>query len=190
VCADAFAEGLALSRELGRRGARMILSPCAWAVEKGHDNADDPYGKTWTDCYSPVAREFGLWFLGASNVGVVRTGPWRGRRCIGCSLAVGPDGRVAARGPYGVRAEAIVIVNMDEGYSLTSRTTGDLGADAASGSDAQEAWTTKVESSILVYQPVENAASVPGTRCDPAVGGLRRHVPADAVSFSTGRYRR
>jgi len=112
VCADAFAEGLALSRELGRRGARMILSPCAWAVEKDHDNAAEPYGKTWTDCYCPVAAEFGLWFLGASNVGAVRTGPWRGRRCIGCSLAVAPGGRVAARGPYGVRAEAVVMVDV------------------------------------------------------------------------------
>ena len=27
-------------------------------------------------------------------------GPWAGRKCIGCSLAVGPGGAILAEGPY------------------------------------------------------------------------------------------
>ncbi|MCX7935301.1 MAG: hypothetical protein N3A66_08595 [Planctomycetota bacterium] len=35
-------------------------------------------------------------------------GPWQGRKCIGCSLVVGPDGQPVSQGPYGVDAETIV----------------------------------------------------------------------------------
>ena len=40
-------------------------------------------------------------------------GPWAGRPCIGKSLAVGPGGGVLARGPYGVDAEALVVVEVE-----------------------------------------------------------------------------
>ena len=30
---------------LGRMGARLLLSPCAWAVDADHDNAREPYGE-------------------------------------------------------------------------------------------------------------------------------------------------
>jgi hypothetical protein len=39
-------------------------------------------------------------------------GPWAGRPCIGKSLAVGPGGRILGRGPYGVDAEALVVVEV------------------------------------------------------------------------------
>jgi len=108
ICSDAFAEGQVLSRSLGEMGADLILSPCSWAVPADHDNTKDPYGKTWLDCYSPVAKDFSIWIAGASNVGWIRAGPWAGRKGIGCSLVVGPDGTAAASGPYGVDAETIL----------------------------------------------------------------------------------
>ena len=37
ICADAFAEGLVVSRSLGHMGAKLILSPCAWAVPPTHE---------------------------------------------------------------------------------------------------------------------------------------------------------
>jgi len=40
-------------------------------------------------------------------------GPWAGRPCIGKSLAVGPGGEVLAWGPYGVDAEALVVVDVE-----------------------------------------------------------------------------
>jgi predicted amidohydrolase len=113
ICADGFATGHVVSRSLGLMGADVILSPSAWAVPADHDNAQTPYGKEWRDCYTPVARELGLWIVGVSNVGPVVGGPWDGRRCIGCSLVVGPDGREVVKGPYGAEAETVLYVDVE-----------------------------------------------------------------------------
>lgn len=107
ICADGFAPGQSISRTLGMMGAQVILSPCAWAVPADHDH--EPYGQLWLDNYGPVAREFGLSIVGVSNVGPITAGPWLGRKCIGNSLVVGPDGREVVRGPYGERAEALLM---------------------------------------------------------------------------------
>jgi len=111
ICADAFASGDVISRTLGYAGADIILSPCSWAVEANHDNDDDPYGQLWVDHYEPVAREFRMWIVGVSNVGWLSEGPWKGRRCIGNSLAMSPSGQ-RTWGPYGVEAETIVYVDV------------------------------------------------------------------------------
>jgi predicted amidohydrolase len=108
ICADAFAPGQVISRTLGLMGADIILSPCAWAVPPEHDNAKEPYGQLWRDNYSAVARDFRMWIAGVSNVGPITTGPWAGRKCIGCSMLVGPDGAVVLQGPYGENAETIL----------------------------------------------------------------------------------
>jgi predicted amidohydrolase len=108
ICADAFVKGQVISRTLGVMGAQVILSPCAWAVDADHDNERDPYGQLWLDNYQPVAREFNLWIAGTSNVGWITDGPWKGRKCIGCSLLIDPQGRAVVRGPYGHEAETIL----------------------------------------------------------------------------------
>jgi predicted amidohydrolase len=108
VCADNFGTSLAVGHVLARMGARVILSPSAWAVDADHDNAKEPYGKLWRDSYTELARLYDLTVVGVSNVGWITGGPWAGRKCIGCSLAVGPGGGVLAEGPYGERAEAVV----------------------------------------------------------------------------------
>jgi len=108
ICADAFVSGQVISRTLGVMGVQVILSPCAWADDGHHDNTRDPYGQLWFDNYQPVAREFGLWIAGASNVGSLTDGPWKGRKCIGCSLLINPHGEVILRGPYGENAETIL----------------------------------------------------------------------------------
>lgn len=112
ICADGFARGQVVSRALGYMGAGIILSPCAWAVPADHDNAATPYGKLWIDNYGPVARDFRLWIAGVSNVGWIPEGPWKGRKCIGCSLVTGPTGEPVLRGPYGVDAETILYVEV------------------------------------------------------------------------------
>jgi predicted amidohydrolase len=112
ICADAFARGQVVSRTLGLMGADVLLSPCAWAVPADHDNATDPYGRLWLENYGPVARDFRLWIAGASNVGPITDGAWKGRPCIGCSLVVGPDGHPVLQGPYGVAAETILYVDV------------------------------------------------------------------------------
>jgi predicted amidohydrolase len=113
VCADGFARGQVVSRTLALMGADVILSPGAWAVAPDHDNAKTPYGQEWRDCYVPVAKEFGLWIVGVSNVGPIPAGPWKGRRCIGCSLVIAPGGREVLQGPYGEDAQTVLFVDVE-----------------------------------------------------------------------------
>ena len=63
ICADAFADGLVISRTLGQMGATLILSPCAWAVPP---DFNQPSGQLWRDSYAPPAmiesfeRDYGV----------------------------------------------------------------------------------------------------------------------------------
>jgi predicted amidohydrolase len=112
ICADNFSDSLAISHVLARMGAQVILSPSAWAVDADHDNVRQPYGKLWLDSYTELARLYDLTVVGVSNVGWLTGGPWKGRKCIGCSLAVGSKG-VLARGPYGEAAEELIVVEVE-----------------------------------------------------------------------------
>ncbi len=112
ICADNFSDSLAIGHVLARMGAQVILSPSAWAVDADHDNAREPYGKLWCDSYTDLARLYDLTVIGVSNVGWITGGPWKGRKCIGCSLAVGPGGAILAQGPYGEEADALIEVEV------------------------------------------------------------------------------
>jgi predicted amidohydrolase len=111
ICADNFPNSLVFGHALARMGARLILSPCAWAVDADHDNSRTPYGDLWAEAYSRLACLYDICVIGVSNVGWLSGGPWKGRKCIGCSMAMGPDGKLLALGPYGVDAEALVVVD-------------------------------------------------------------------------------
>jgi len=113
ICADAFAKDHVISRSLGYMGADILLSPGSWAVKPDHDNEKTPYGDTWRNCYIPVAKEFDMWIVGVSNVGPITEGPWKGRKCIGCSMVVDPNGAEILQGPYGVNAETILYVDIE-----------------------------------------------------------------------------
>src|SRR4051812_9803213 len=113
TCADNFGSSLAIGHVLARMGARLILSPSAWAVDADHDNESEPYGQLWLDSYTELARLYDLTVIGVSNVGRLTAGPWAGRKVIGCSLAVGPGGAVLARGPYGAHTEALVVLEVE-----------------------------------------------------------------------------
>ncbi|NPV08029.1 MAG: carbon-nitrogen hydrolase family protein [Anaerolineae bacterium] len=109
ICADNFPSSLALGHALARMGARLLLSPSAWAVQADYDHQAKPYGALWLEAYTELARLYDLTVVGVSNVGPIEAGVWAGRQCIGCSLAVGPGGTVLAQGPYGDTAEALVV---------------------------------------------------------------------------------
>jgi predicted amidohydrolase len=113
ICADNYWDSRAVGHVLCRMGAQVILSPSAWAVPANHDNEQDPYGSDWLPSYTELARLYDVTVLGVSNVGMMTGGPWSGRPCIGCSLAVGPGGEVLARGSYGVDAQELLIVDVD-----------------------------------------------------------------------------
>jgi len=113
ICADNFPESLDLARALARMGAQVLLSPCAWAVDADHDHEKQPYGGLWSGAYSTLTREHPLTVAGVSNVGWLSDGPWKGRKCIGCSMAYGPGARLLAQGPYGDAAEALIVVETE-----------------------------------------------------------------------------
>jgi predicted amidohydrolase len=113
ICADNFPDSLTLGHALARMGSQVLLSPCSWAVEAEHDNAKEPYGSLWKKSYSNLAKLYDMTIVGVSNVGWINAGAWKGRKCIGCSLAVGPDGQVLAQGPYGENAECLMIVPVE-----------------------------------------------------------------------------
>lgn len=112
ICADATARDQVLTRSLAYMGAEVILSPSSWAMPADHDNNIEPYGDTWRNVYIPVARDFRIWIASASNVGWMTDGPWKGRKGIGSSLVVDPDGREVLLGPYGVEADTIMYVDV------------------------------------------------------------------------------
>jgi predicted amidohydrolase len=119
ICADNFPDSLALGHALARMGAQCLLSPCAWAVDADFDHARTPYGNDlWKPAYASLARLYDMPVVGVSNVGSLTDGPWAGRKCIGCSLAVSGEGRVLAEGPFGESAECLLTVEL----SLTPRT--------------------------------------------------------------------
>jgi hypothetical protein len=89
-------------------GVQVILSPSAWAVDADHDNTRESYGQPWRDSYTELVQLYDLTVIGVSKVGRITGRPWKGRKCIGCSLAVGPGGEILAQGPYGEEAEALV----------------------------------------------------------------------------------
>ncbi|HUX20428.1 MAG TPA: carbon-nitrogen hydrolase family protein, partial [Spirochaetia bacterium] len=101
VCADGFAKEHYIGRALGHLGAEIILAPSSWAVRAEHDQQAEPYGQLWRDSFGPIAREFSTWVLAVSNVGPLNDGPWKGRKCIGCSLAFDAEGREVIYGSYG-----------------------------------------------------------------------------------------
>ena len=112
ICADNFPDALVLGHSLARMGARLILAPSAWAVDADHDNVKDPYGPFWMRSHSELARLYDLTIISVSNVGWINAGVWKGRKCIGCSMAVGPGGEKLADAPYGVDAERLEVVTV------------------------------------------------------------------------------
>jgi len=113
ICADNYWTSRAVGHVLCRMGAQVLLSPSAWAVVPEHHEEREPYGDNWIPSFTELASLYDTTVIGVSNVGMMSGGPWSGRPCIGKSLAVGPGGTILARGPYGVDAEALVVVNVE-----------------------------------------------------------------------------
>lgn len=113
ICADNFPDSLALGHALGRMGAQLLLSPSAWAVAADYDPQREPYGALWQGAFTTLARLYDMPVVGVSNVGPITGGPWQGRKCIGCSLAVDAGGQVAAQAPYGENAEGLFPVELE-----------------------------------------------------------------------------
>lgn len=113
ICADNFPNSLAIGHTLARMGAQILLSPSAWADPIGHDHWEEPYDALWVKSYATLAKLYDMTVVGVSNVGYLSGGPWDGYMCIGCSLAVGPGGKLLAQGPFGPDAESLIVVPIE-----------------------------------------------------------------------------
>lgn len=118
ICIDNAPDNLVLAHSMARMGASMILSPAGWAVPPDYDLSRQPYlegrfGTHWVISYTTIARLYDVAFVGVSSVGEITTGPLKGWRLIGSSLAVGPGGIILARGHEGVNAEELIIVDVN-----------------------------------------------------------------------------
>ncbi len=100
ICADNFPDSLVLAESLGRMGVKLLLSPCAWAVDGDHDNAAKPYGGLWMGAYRTLTEKYPMTVAGVSCLGPIEGGPWKGRKCIGNSIAMGPGGKLLEMAPY------------------------------------------------------------------------------------------
>lgn len=120
ICADNLPDSLAIGEALADMGAEIILSPSSWAVEANHDNNKTPYGELWLGSYTTLAKSFNLTVVGVSDVGWLTSGPWEGRKRIGCSLAVGRDSKIITQGPYGETAESLLVIPIEINSSTPS----------------------------------------------------------------------
>jgi predicted amidohydrolase len=93
ICADSWAAPI--TDVLVAMGARLLLSPCAWAVAPGGEEAN----LAWiASRYAERTAGRELFVVAANGVGPVTQGPWAGKVLQGDSLIVGPDGAILARG--------------------------------------------------------------------------------------------
>ncbi len=113
ICADNFPDSLTLAHSLARMGCNLLLSPSAWAVDADYDNQKKPYGGLWKTSYKRLADLYDMTTVGVSCVGWMTAGPWEGRKCIGCSLAVGPGGDILAQGSFGSDSQELITTNLN-----------------------------------------------------------------------------
>ncbi|PYQ45075.1 MAG: carbon-nitrogen hydrolase family protein [Acidobacteria bacterium] len=111
VCADNYADSLAIGHTLARMGSQIILSPSSWTVDYSIGEGEDPYGQKWIAPYTLLARLYDLVMVGTTSVGYIVGGPYEGKKMVGCSLVVNKDG-VLARGRYLEFASDLVTVDV------------------------------------------------------------------------------
>jgi predicted amidohydrolase len=120
ICADNYPDSPEIGGALGRMGCRLLLSPCAWAVDADHDNEAKPYGKLWREAFAPLTMRFAMTVVAVSCIGPITAGPWQGRKCVGCSLAYGPGGVELVQGPADEEALLVVEANVADHSSAVS----------------------------------------------------------------------
>jgi len=108
ICSDNYQDGLCLGHSLARMGAQIILSPSSWTVDYSVTEENDPYGEKWVKPYISLAETYSLVIVGTTSVGVIVGGPYEGKKMVGCSLAVGPEG-IIQRGQYNEFASELFI---------------------------------------------------------------------------------
>ncbi len=112
ICSDNYGDALDIGYVLGRMGARFILSPSSWTVDYSLVECDNPYGEKWFKPFHTLARMFNMVVINATSVGIILAGPYEGKKSVGCSLAVGPEGTIA-QGKYVEFAGELVVAEFE-----------------------------------------------------------------------------
>ena len=94
ICADSWTP--VITDALYEMGARIIFSPCAWAVEPGGEATNIAWIR---ETYRQRAAGKQLYIVSPNGVGQVTEGPWKGRVLQGNSLVTGPNGEALLKGP-------------------------------------------------------------------------------------------
>ena len=93
ICADNWVPFI--DQTLACMGARVVLSPCAWACEPRKEAANS---KAIRERFKKRTTESPIFLVGANSVGDLTDGPWKGRILHGRSLVYAPGGRELAAG--------------------------------------------------------------------------------------------
>jgi predicted amidohydrolase len=96
ICADSWTAPI--TDALYEMGARVIVSPSAWAVEPGGEATNIAWIR---ETYRQRAAGRDLYILSPNGVGPISEGPWKGRVLQGNSLVTGPNGEPLLKGPTG-----------------------------------------------------------------------------------------
>jgi predicted amidohydrolase len=95
ICSDNYLESVHIGKTLACMGAEIILSPSSWTVPYHVTERDEPYADKWTRPLCHIAQYYDTVIVSTTSVGYIVGGPYEGRKMVGKSLAVGPDGVIA-----------------------------------------------------------------------------------------------
>lgn len=112
ICADNLEESMVIGHTLGRMGCQLLLSPSSWAVTQDFLKEGRTYGEEWTSPYGMLSKTYKMAVVGVSNVGEIPFGVWKGRCCIGNSIAADSEGKIVKVLPFGKRAETLEILEL------------------------------------------------------------------------------
>lgn len=112
ICSDNYPNALALGESLVRMGAQLILSPSSWTVEHSITEEDDPYAEKWTGPLSLLCQTHHIHMVSTTSVGYIVGGPYEGKKMIGQSLIVGPEG-ILLKGPFNEVASELLTYNLE-----------------------------------------------------------------------------
>ena len=112
ICADNYFDGLHIGHGLARMGAQIILSPSSWTVDYEISEGEDPYREKWIKPYSVLAKLYNLVIIGTTSVGYIVGGPYEGKKCIGCSLAINKSG-ILKQGEFNEFAGQLIITKFN-----------------------------------------------------------------------------
>ncbi len=111
ICADNYWGSKYLGESLAAMGANLILSPSSWTVGHSVNEANDPYEDKWEKPYSYLASNFNLILASTTSVGYLVGGPYVGKKMIGKSLVMGPDG-IIDQGGFNEFSSHLLLVDL------------------------------------------------------------------------------